>query len=193
MDDVFGRSDDEEFYDDDDPFATDHNFFDGFADGQVEVHESIDTSKAYSLPWKSPHAIFFTQGFFEREDWMAGSGSAPFGPGAVQVPTSECDYFEANFEILEILGRGSFSDVFRVRRKMDNMVLALKRSRAPFSGIVDRFRRVQEVENMWRASGHPHCIQILESWEQHGYLFILMELCDNGRYYFRPSPHLIHP
>jgi len=46
--------------------------------------------------------------------------------------------FADNFEILEELGQGSFSDVFKVRHKMAGNVYALKRSKEPFSGMADR-------------------------------------------------------
>lgn len=183
LSDVFGHPDDEESYEDN-PFSMD--LHDSASEDEMDIYESYDISKAHHLPWKSPCAIFFTSEFFKSSDWRNSTGL--LANSAAQSileskATSNYEYFDTNFEILEIIGRGSFSDVFRVRRKTDGTILALKRSRAPFSGIVDRLRRVQEVENMWLASGHPHCIQILESWEQLGYLYILMELCDRGRYY----------
>jgi hypothetical protein len=180
MEDVFGNIDDIGFSDFEDPFSVDSH--------PASVEETKlsfpSTLKLNSLPWKSPQALFFTPGYFVSDEWRdrAAPVSIPTSSGPFDHSPTELDYFETFFEVLEAMGRGSFSDVFRTKRKSDGCVLALKRSRSPFSGIVDRYRRLHEVENMWLSSGHPNCIQIFESWEQHGYLYILMELCDNGRY-----------
>jgi hypothetical protein len=98
-------------------------------------------------------------------------------------PIASNRFFEENFDVLGILGRGSFSDVFRVSRKIDGASFALKKSKHPFTGLVDMNRRLQEVESLWLASGCSNCLQIYCSWEHNGYLFILTELCENGSLY----------
>ncbi|PJF17605.1 WEE protein kinase [Paramicrosporidium saccamoebae] len=168
MEDVFGNIEDIGFSDFEDPFSVDSH--------PASVEETkpsfLSTSKLTSLPWKSPQALFFTPGYFVSDEWRDRTApvSIPTSSGPFDNSPTELEYFEDFFEVLEAMGRGSFSDVFRVKRKSDGCILALKRSRSPFSGIVDRYRRLHEVENMWLSSGHPNCIQIFESWEQHGYL-----------------------
>jgi hypothetical protein len=182
IDDVFGHMDVGPFLCPDDPFGPDYNH-DTHSGGQnLDTFDSPEASRTHSLPWKSPHAVFFTPSYFRGDEWRNDQFASytPVGFETLITAESVSEYFETSFDVLEIMGHGSFSDVFKVRRKLDGLVLALKRSKVPFTGVTDKLRRLQEVENMWLTSSHPHCIQILESWEQHGYLYILMELCDNG-------------
>lgn len=153
---------------------------------EMSLDNNIDVSKHHSLPWKSLHPVFFNTDYFEKLEWE-DTGQTPWFPQS--HPSSsiifdselpEKEYVESHFEIIEIIGSGSFSDVFRARSKSNGLCYALKRSKQPFSGFVDRYKRLQEVRNMWLASGPPNCLQIISSWEQHGYLHILMEMCDNG-------------
>ena len=34
---------------------------------------------------------------------------------------------------------------------------------------------------MWKLEPHSHCVQLIQSWEERGYLYLQLELCDNGR------------
>ena len=48
------------------------------------------------------------------------------------------DYFADNFEILELIGHGCFSVVYKVRSKRDHQIFALKKTKSPFKGNSDR-------------------------------------------------------
>lgn len=48
------------------------------------------------------------------------------------------DYFADNFEILELIGHGGFSVVYKVRSKRDDQIFALKKTKSPFKGNSDR-------------------------------------------------------
>jgi serine/threonine protein kinase len=37
-----------------------------------------------------------------------------------------------------------------------------------------------EIEILWSLGHHEHCINLYNAWEQHGHLYILMELCETG-------------
>ncbi len=189
VDDVFGAMEEDVFDvlpEEEDPFNSP-----AFIGHPMELDAgSAAGAYMHNVPWKSTHPTFFNVEYFEKTLTKAGASSNCSSPlisqpspfSSLHDHASEpVDYFEANFEVVDVLGSGSFSDVFRVRRKSDACSFALKRSKNQFSGIVDRQRRLQEVENMWLSTESPHCIQIYSSWEQHGYLYILMELCDNGR------------
>lgn len=49
------------------------------------------------------------------------------------------DYFADNFEILELIGHGCFSVVYKVRSKKDNQIFALKKTKSSFKGNSDRY------------------------------------------------------
>lgn len=155
--------------------------------------EYCDFTKSHAhCPWKSPRATFFDYNYFCQDNWSrAHLAPSPVPPPACHFPATatsvgadgshaDRDYLEGTYEILDTLGRGSFSEVYKVRRKHDNLHFALKRTREPFSGSIDRIRKLQEVSNMWMACTGANCVRICESWEQYGYLHIVMELCENG-------------
>lgn len=49
------------------------------------------------------------------------------------------DYFADNFEILELVGHGGFSVVYKVRSKRDDQIFALKKTKTSFKGSNDRY------------------------------------------------------
>lgn len=49
------------------------------------------------------------------------------------------DYFADNFEILELIGHGGFSVVYKVRSKRDDQIFALKKTKTSFKGRSDRY------------------------------------------------------
>ncbi len=56
---------------------------------------------------------------------------------------SECsDYFADNFEILELVGHGCFSVVYKVRSKRDDQIFALKKTKSSYKGNSDRYRNI---------------------------------------------------
>jgi serine/threonine protein kinase len=93
---------------------------------------------------------------------------------------SSQDYFVDRFEILDILGNGSFANVFKVQDRISKLVYAIKRTNRPFAGFNDRSRKIKEVETMWSLNLHPSCLSLIDCWEQHGHLYLQLEYCDSG-------------
>lgn len=87
--------------------------------------------------------------------------------------------FKEEFENLGQIGEGSFAQVFRVRWRRDGKVYALKKARHQFRGVNDRRRAVQEVDALSHLQ-NEHVVRYLRAWEEMGYLFIQMELCEQG-------------
>lgn len=46
--------------------------------------------------------------------------------------------------------------------------------------MIFRHRRLEEVNILRKLGTHEHIVKLLDSWEQSRYLYIQMELCDNG-------------
>lgn len=90
--------------------------------------------------------------------------------GAPQHPSSAGEY-----DILEPIGRGGMSQVYRARHRRMNRVVALK-TLTPAMGAsaeaVRRFRR--EVEALARLS-HPHIVAAYDAFEEKGKLYLAME------------------
>ncbi len=53
------------------------------------------------------------------------------------------------------MGHGSFANVYKVVRKRDGEIFAVKKSRSSFAGMADRKRKLIEVQNMWILKGMP--------------------------------------
>ncbi|RKP09435.1 kinase-like domain-containing protein, partial [Thamnocephalis sphaerospora] len=88
--------------------------------------------------------------------------------------------FESHFTVERTLGSGEFSEAFAARFKDDKRLYAVKRTKFPYAGLRDRQRQLNEVEILWRIGQHPHCICLVDAWEQMGHLYLQMELCSGG-------------
>jgi len=104
---------------------------------------------------------------------------------------SRMSQFEEHFVVEGVLGAGEFSEVIKVREKATGYVSAVKRMKRPFLGPKDRVRRLEEVDVMcllkqrrstWSTAwfGAEGVVDLLDAWEEEGFLFIQTELCPLG-------------
>jgi NIMA (never in mitosis gene a)-related kinase len=87
----------------------------------------------------------------------------------------------SQFEILSKLGEGAFSNVFRVRRRSDGNIYALKKVRLSNLGAKERENALNEVRILASIS-HPNVIAYKEAFIDEGTstLCIVMEYADSG-------------
>lgn len=98
----------------------------------------------------------------------------------------------ARFNSVQLIGTGEFSQVYRVEkpvpgspaakqitRKIGN-VWAVKKAKKPYLGQRDRERKMREVEILQTLRGNEHIIDLNDSWESKGHLYIQTEFCENG-------------
>lgn len=90
-------------------------------------------------------------------------------------------YFESKFTIIERLGSGEYADVYKVFDQETSSLSAVKKTKLPFRSYDDRWQQIIEADHMRAVSHSKHCIQLLDAWEQAGYLYMQMELCSYGR------------
>ena len=94
--------------------------------------------------------------------------------------------FQKNFELLSVLGSGSFSDVLRCRSRMDGCAYAVKRRRdrvilrnggwtADGAPSAARRNELKEVHAM-AAIAHPHVLRYYVAWREDDQLYIQTEL-----------------
>ncbi|KKK22115.1 hypothetical protein AOCH_006722 [Aspergillus ochraceoroseus] len=104
----------------------------------------------------------------------------------------------SRFESVELVGTGEFSQVYRVSqpnemslssifsttprspRALPDQVWAVKKSKQPYSGLKDRERRIREVDALKALTNSDHIINFMDSWEDHGHLYIQTEFCEEG-------------
>ena len=119
---------------------------------------------------------------------------------AEAIDVDQC--LASRFDRFELIGSGEFSQVYRVaqppdtppyhslfsisatrsssRNSLPERVWAVKKSRHPYSGPKDRQRKIHEVDVL-KALGHSdHILSFVDSWEDHGHLYIQTEFCEEG-------------
>lgn len=115
------------------------------------------------------------------------------GPGDVDM------VLNALFDNVEVVGKGEFSQVFRVTEMSESKkaatqygtpgtpptpsqarVFAVKKTRLPFFGAKDREAKLREVNILQALRGRPHVLQYVDSWEKQFHLYIQTEYCEEG-------------
>lgn len=61
------------------------------------------------------------------------------------------DIFESNFAVLEIMGKGAFSQVVKVKDRQTDTVYAIKKARGVFEGVKDRYGAAYEKNGICKA------------------------------------------
>ncbi|KAL2019727.1 hypothetical protein VTK56DRAFT_9264 [Thermocarpiscus australiensis] len=118
------------------------------------------------------------------------------GHGPVDVDESLVSRFDKS----EVIGKGEFSQVYRVVKSSsrgpflpafstsprtpsspnDEKVYAVKKLRLPFHGIRERKARCQEVAILQALKHSRKVVQFIDSWEHNGHLYIQTEFCSEG-------------
>ncbi|KAJ6647292.1 Membrane-associated tyrosine- and threonine-specific cdc2-inhibitory kinase [Pseudolycoriella hygida] len=101
--------------------------------------------------------------------------------------TNQCieSYFDKCFVLIEKIGEGSFSEVFKVRSKEDGELYAIKKSLIPYRSEFYRERSLDEVRNFEIFSDNKNCVTFYKAWEQNGYLYMQLELCQTLESYIK--------
>lgn len=111
-----------------------------------------------------------------------------------RIPSSqEVVSFSNDFEILNVLGSGTFADVYKVKSTRDDRLYAVKRNRRQFRGKRDRDMALAEVQSMQRlqkvcaesnmplsSEKNSYCLYLLffyRAWQEDGYFYCQTELC----------------
>ncbi|KAL9595247.1 MAG: hypothetical protein Q9219_006551 [cf. Caloplaca sp. 3 TL-2023] len=119
------------------------------------------------------------------------------------VPLAEADAsLFSRFDRVELIGTGEFSFVYRVKKSQEtrdnrsyfslpvstgspktplpDRVWAVKKSRQPYIGPKDRERKLQEAKTLRALGKSDHIVQLFDSWEDKGHLYIQTEFCEEG-------------
>ena len=119
------------------------------------------------------------------------------------VPLAEADAsLISRFDKVELIGTGEFSYVYRVKKSQEvksnrgyfslpisngspntplpDRVWAVKKSRQPYVGRKDRERKLQEAQTLRALGQSDHILQLVDSWEDKGHLYIQTEFCEEG-------------
>jgi serine/threonine protein kinase len=87
----------------------------------------------------------------------------------------------------KILGEGAFSEVFRVRSKVDGRIYALKQINLSKLSKPD-FDNLQVEIGLHRPLDHPRIIRYVDTCQTKNFFYILLECAQNGCLFFYISP-----
>jgi hypothetical protein len=127
--------------------------------------------------WHTDKPHFLTSSYFENHS-----------PQDRSIPKSDnnqtasiTSYFDSKFERLGAMGSGEFAQVWKVRCLATNEIYAIKKSKNSFAGWDDRWQQLIEVNHLRRVKDSRYCVNMINAWEERGFLYIQLELCSNGR------------
>ncbi|KAL0236821.1 hypothetical protein PCE1_000218 [Barthelona sp. PCE] len=89
----------------------------------------------------------------------------------------------SDFEILELVGTGAFSHVFKAKSRKglyNNEFVAVKAIDLEGMNQVPNINIMQEIEIHCKVSDHPNIVQLYDHFERDGFLFIVLYLCNGG-------------
>jgi hypothetical protein len=138
------------------------------------LRQSISNTALSHQDTFTPYPRFLTPAYFQRIRDSNGHWEADVSND------STADYFEGQFVVHSVLGHGSFAEAYRVQDRSDDQSYAVKKSIHQYQGQRDRFKKLEEVEILWKLSDCPQVVHLKQAWEQRGHLYIQTELCEES-------------
>ncbi|XP_072960722.1 wee1-like protein kinase [Typha angustifolia] len=86
--------------------------------------------------------------------------------------------YRTDFHEIEQIGCGNFSRVFKVLKRIDGCLYAVKQSIKQLHHDVERRQALMEVQALAALGSHENIIGYYTSWFENEQLYIQMELCD---------------
>eukprot|EP01012_Entosiphon_sulcatum_P020878 TRINITY_DN2572_c2_g1_i1.p1 TRINITY_DN2572_c2_g1~~TRINITY_DN2572_c2_g1_i1.p1 ORF type:complete len:629 (-),score=101.34 TRINITY_DN2572_c2_g1_i1:385-2223(-) len=86
--------------------------------------------------------------------------------------------YDEDFQALEQIGTGNTSRVYKVRKRLDGMLYAVKVQ--SLRGERDRRKRLLEVHALAASTNHKHIVQYFDAWIELETLYIRLEHCCGG-------------
>ena len=84
-----------------------------------------------------------------------------------------------DYEVLEKIGQGSFGVVFRVRRRVDSKIFALKQLKFRGMSAAEQAASEREVKILARLR-HPFVLAHVDSFVEEDSLNVVVEFCERG-------------
>ncbi|CAJ2632052.1 unnamed protein product [Trifolium pratense] len=88
--------------------------------------------------------------------------------------------YRTDFHEIEQIGRGNFSCVFKVLKRIDGCLYAVKRSTRQLQLETERRKALMEVQALAALGSHENIVGYYTSWFENEQLYIQMEICDHS-------------
>lgn len=87
---------------------------------------------------------------------------------------------EINYEILEIIGKGGFGEVKKVRHKELDVTRALKVIKKQKYKTPAEIKMIKNEIAVMKLVDHPNIVKLFEFFEDDEYFYIITEYCSGG-------------
>ncbi|KAK2429165.1 Mitosis inhibitor protein kinase wee1 [Trifolium repens] len=87
--------------------------------------------------------------------------------------------YRADFHEIKQIGRGNFSCVFKVLKRIDGGMYAVKRNTNKLQLETERRKALMEVQALASLGSHENIVGYYTSWLENEQLYIQMEICDH--------------
>ncbi|CAO2839621.1 unnamed protein product [Amaranthus hypochondriacus] len=88
--------------------------------------------------------------------------------------------YRSDFQEIEQIGNGNFSRVFKVLKRIDGCIYAVKHSTRQLCLETERRKALMEVQALAALGFHENIVAYHTSWFENEQLYIQMELCDHS-------------
>nr|KYP71335.1 Wee1-like protein kinase [Cajanus cajan] len=88
--------------------------------------------------------------------------------------------YRTDFHEIQQIGRGNFSSVFKVLKRIDGCLYAVKHSTRQLRLETERTKALMEVQALAALGLHENIVGYYTSWFENEQLYIQMELCDHS-------------
>ena len=144
---------------------------------------SMANTTTTSPPVKHPNASLFSTSTptSSTASLMQKSVLTVFSPAAV---VHNLGRFGNDFDVLTVLGEGTFGIVYSARQKMDGIDYAVKKAKRRFHGEQDRDNMLIEIHACSKLSAGSEDAEVFSivryfgAWIEDEYVFLQMELCE---------------
>ena len=86
----------------------------------------------------------------------------------------------SDFEVLELIGEGSFGRVFRVKKRDTGKVYAMKSMKKSLLIQQNQIRYAVTEAQIMKQMDHSYVLKLIYCFQTPDYMHMVMELCENG-------------
>jgi len=86
----------------------------------------------------------------------------------------------SDFEILELIGEGSFGRVFKAKKKDNGQILALKVMRKQYLIANHQIKYAVSEAAIMKTLNHPYLMKLIYAFQTPSNLYMALEYCENG-------------
>ncbi|XP_057548991.1 wee1-like protein kinase [Amaranthus tricolor] len=115
--------------------------------------------------------------------WRTKCSGYPFASSGAE----NMSRYRTDFHEIEQIGNGNFSHVYKVLKRIDGCMYAVKHSTKQLCQDTERRKALMEVQALAALGFHENIVTYYTSWFENEHLYIQMELCDYSLFTYHSS------